>query len=156
MAGRITNFRMPCTTSRPTTYDTFTPPRNKQTSRLTAFQVEFERLDIIHHLIYLVALNKQLHLATFRTAPRRILDVGFGTGFWMSDMEKQYPHAELIGIDLDASMGSVGNSRCIFKNPVDFTAPTWPVDNSSVDLVHMAQLCGCVPNWLDHYSKAYR
>lgn len=120
-------------------------------------QVEYERLDIIHQLIYLVALNKQLHLAALRSSPRRILDVGFGTGFWMFDAEKQYPNAEIIGIDLDNTiMETRGDSRCIFKAPADFTAPQWAVDDSSVDFCHMAQLCGCVPSWLDHYRKAFR
>lgn len=120
-----------------------------------ADDTEFERLDVMHQLIYSVALNNQLHYAVFRTPPSRILDVGFGTGFWMIDMEYKYSQAEIIGIDLDDSVVK-GNSKCIFKSPVDFTAPQWPVDDSSMDLVHMSQLCGCVPDWLAHYRKAFR
>lgn len=118
-------------------------------------QVEYERLDIMHQLIYQVALNKQLHLAKFAAGPRRILDVGFGTAFWMLDMAKQYPKAEIIGIDLDG-IGITHKDNCVFRSPVDFTAPQWPVDDSSVDLIHMAQLCGTVPDWLAHYGKAFR
>ncbi|CAK3759998.1 S-adenosyl-L-methionine-dependent methyltransferase [Lecanosticta acicola] len=122
-----------------------------------ADDTEFERLDIMHHLIYLVALNKQLHLATLRSSPRRILDVGFGTGFWMFDIEKMYPSAEVIGIDLENQIGAnPGRTGCIFKAPVDFNSSPWPIEDASVDLVHMAQLCGCVADWQQQYGKAYR
>ncbi|CZT17507.1 uncharacterized protein RCC_03341 [Ramularia collo-cygni] len=122
-----------------------------------ADDVEFERLDVMHSLIYRVALNNQLHVAMMRTTPRRILDIGFGTGFWMLDMESRYPSAEVIGLDMEAPpQGVKSTQRLNFRSPVDFTAPQWPVEESSVDFVHMAQLVGCVPNWLDQYGKAYR
>lgn len=120
-------------------------------------KVEFERLDVMHALIYRVALNGQLHVAVLRAAPRRVLDIGFGTGFWMLEMESRYPEAEVIGVDMEGPpQGIKSTHRLHFRSPVDFTAPQWPVEESSVDLVHMAQLVGCVPNWLEHYSKAYR
>ncbi|SMQ45224.1 unnamed protein product [Zymoseptoria tritici ST99CH_3D7] len=119
--------------------------------------IEFERLDVIHSLIYQVALNNQLHVAVLRTNPRRILDIGYGTGFWMLDMETKYPGAEITGIDMEEPPAGVkSNGRLNFRSSVDFTAPRWPIEDSSVDLVHMAQLLGCVPNWSDHYTKAYR
>lgn len=110
----------------------------------------------MHHLIYLVALNSQLHLATLRSNPRRILDVGFGTGFWMFDMEKKYPSAEIIGFDIANSMDDLGGSRCVFRAPVNFNSSSWPIEDDSVDLVHMAQLCGSVTDWQQLYQKAYR
>lgn len=76
----------------------------------------------------------------------------------MIDVERRYPQAEVIGIDLDSACwnGKIPGLRSTFKSPVDFNAPQWPIDDSSVDLVHMAQLTGCVPDWLSHYRKAYR
>jgi ubiquinone/menaquinone biosynthesis C-methylase UbiE len=89
--------------------------------------------------------------------PRRILDIGYGTGFWMLDMETKYPGAEIIGLDMEEPpTGVKSNGRLNFRSGVDFTTPRWPVEDSSVDLVHMAQLLGCVPNWMDQYSKAYK
>lgn len=110
----------------------------------------------MHHLIYMVALNKRPHLAHLRADPRRILDVGYGSGLWMSDATTIYPQAEVIGIDLDRTPGVQNAPNCVFKSGVDFNAPQWPIEDSSVDLVHIGQLLGCVPDWLQHYRKAYR
>ncbi|KXS94962.1 hypothetical protein AC578_3836 [Pseudocercospora eumusae] len=117
---------------------------------------ELERLDIVHRLIYTVALNKQLHIASFTTTPRRILDIGFGDGYWMLEMRDRYPSTEIIGLDLVNDSQPPRDRNCQFQAPVDFNAPTWPIEDSSVDLVHMAQLCGCVPDWVALYRKAYR
>lgn len=113
-------------------------------------------MDIIHQLIYGAALNNQLHIATFRSPPRRVLDVGFGTGFWVIDMCTKYPSAEIIGIDIDHPPRQHQEQNCSFRTPVDFNAPNWDIEDCTVDLVHMAQLCGCVPDWTDLYRKAYK
>lgn len=107
-------------------------------------------------LIYEVALNAKSILAHLRTTPRRILDVGYGTGFWMIEAAKQHPQAEIIGIDLDNTPQLNPSANCFYKSGIDFNAPQWPVEDSSVDIVHMCQLLGCVPDWLQHYRKAYR
>lgn len=40
-----------------------------------------------------------LHLAPLAN-PKRILDIGTGTGIWAIEMAEQYPDAQVIGIDL--------------------------------------------------------
>ncbi|CAK1357334.1 hypothetical protein CB0940_07915 [Cercospora beticola] len=122
-----------------------------------ADDTEHERLDILHDLIYGTAMAGQLHIADFgRNPPRRVLDVGFGSGFWMIEAGKRYPDCQIIGFDLDNPLGVAQDRNCQFRSPVDFTAPTWAIEDASVDLVHMAQLCGCVPRWEDLYAKAFR
>lgn len=75
----------------------------------------------------------------------------------MTDIAELYPQAEVIGLDLYTTVPSLQvPPTCSFKSSVDFTAPQWPIEDHSVDLVHMAQLLGCVPDWLSHYRKAYR
>ena len=122
-------------------------------------QEEFERLDIMHLMIYGTALDNRLHITSLRNSsgPQRFLDIGFGTGFWMTEMAAKYPSAEVIGFDLgNPTAGSTPVGRCDFRAPVDFVRQRWPVDDASVDLVHMAQLCGSVPSWQDLYNKAFR
>lgn len=129
---------------------------SKSARMLISGKTEHERLDIIHNLIYGTAMNGQLHIAPFTGTPRRILDIGFGSGFWMIEAGKKYPTTEIIGFDLDNALGSAVLDNCQFRSPVDFTAPQWEIEDGSVDLVHMSQLCGCVPSWPDQYAKAFR
>lgn len=111
----------------------------------------------MHLLIYTTALKSSLHLAQLYH-PRRILDVGFGTGYWMFEMAQKHPYAEIIGFDMVQPSGPLPDAigQCRFRAPVDFLAPRWPIEDDSVDLVHMAQLCGTVPDWASLYRKAYR
>lgn len=122
-------------------------------------QSEHERLDIMHQLIYGDALGGELHLAQLKRPPQRIVDLGFGSGYWMMEAATKYPNAECIGLDLVPPVANIAHppEKAVFLTPTDFTAPAaWPIKDGSVDLVHMAQLCGSVPDWVDLYSKAYR
>jgi methylase of polypeptide subunit release factors len=53
----------------------------------------------VHHAIFTLLLNGRLHMAPL-VEPRRILDIGTGTGIWAIDMADQYPSADVIGTDL--------------------------------------------------------
>jgi SAM-dependent methyltransferase len=71
----------------------------------------------LHHEIFLLLLDNQLHNAPIGDTPHRILDVGTGTGIWAVEMADKYPSAEVIGTDL----------RCVCTfplNPADTTAPS--------------------------------
>lgn len=61
-------------------------------------QKELDRLDLQHHVIRLL-LNDELHLAPLQD-PRRILDIGTGTGLWAIEMGDRFPNAQIIGTDL--------------------------------------------------------
>lgn len=43
-----------------------------------------DQLDIAHHM-FLILLNQKLHLAPIKD-PKRVLDLGCGTGIWCMDM----------------------------------------------------------------------
>lgn len=64
----------------------------------SALQPELERIDIKHHVTLLLT-GGNLHLAPL-VNPKRILDIGTGTGIWAIAMAEQYPHAQVIGTDL--------------------------------------------------------
>lgn len=61
-------------------------------------QPELDRLDLQHHVITLL-LNGELHLAPLEN-PRRILDIGTGTGLWAIEMADRFPNAIVTGTDL--------------------------------------------------------
>lgn len=45
---------------------------------------EQDRMDLGHH-IYLLLLDGKLYLSPISTRPRRVLDLGTGTGIWAID-----------------------------------------------------------------------
>ena len=59
---------------------------------------ELDRIDLKHHIMLLLC-DGHLHVAPLHK-PRRVLDVGTGTGIWAIEMGEQYPDAEIHGIDL--------------------------------------------------------
>ncbi|TDL18966.1 S-adenosyl-L-methionine-dependent methyltransferase [Rickenella mellea] len=78
----------------------------QSTHRFT-YDVEFERLEK-YHLVHLVSLG-QLYIEPERVrrimAPRegdqkRVLDLGTGCGNWVIGMAHEFPHAEVVGVDL--------------------------------------------------------
>ena len=49
-----------------------------------------------------IAMNMQLFNAPI-DKPKRILDIGTGTGIWAIEVADQYPETEIIGTDLSAT-----------------------------------------------------
>ncbi|KAF4227344.1 hypothetical protein CNMCM8980_002705 [Aspergillus fumigatiaffinis] len=55
---------------------------------------EQDRLDLSHH-IYRILLKGELHAAPIKN-PRRVLDIGTGTGIWAIDFADEHPESEVI------------------------------------------------------------
>ena len=51
------------------------------------------------HHVYSLALDGELHLAPIES-PKRILDLGTGTGLWVMEMAEKFPKATVTGNDL--------------------------------------------------------
>ncbi|KAF2866549.1 S-adenosyl-L-methionine-dependent methyltransferase [Massariosphaeria phaeospora] len=82
-------------------------------------QAEQDRLAILHQ-VFTYALKGKLTTTNVSHATRRILDVGTGPGHWAVAMAEQYPHAEVVGVDmavwdLDMTEEDVGSSRVIWE-----------------------------------------
>ncbi len=56
-------------------------------------QDEIERLNIFHSVLHLVFDGQLLFPPLIR--PRRILDCGFGTAAWSSEVADKYPRCEV-------------------------------------------------------------
>ncbi|KAK2795450.1 hypothetical protein FQN52_005216 [Onygenales sp. PD_12] len=57
---------------------------------------EQDRLDL-QHSIYRGVLNGHLYLAPIGANPKRVLDLGTGTGNWAAEFAEQHPKSQVLG-----------------------------------------------------------
>jgi len=86
---------------------------------------EQDRLSL-QHQVFVHALQGRLTTTSPPPATGRILDLGTGPGHWAVAMARQYPHAEVVGIDmtewdLNTTEATLGESRV-----------TWELDDLDV------------------------
>nr|BBH93670.1 hypothetical protein KTA_18690 [Thermogemmatispora argillosa] len=101
---------------------------------------EVNRLDFQHYVLR--AILRGNYLAPIEQ-PRRILDVGCGTGQWAFELAHQFPHAEVIGLDLEQVKASTPppNYRFVQGDLLQGL----PFDNNSFDFVHQRLLVAAIP-----------
>lgn len=105
-------------------------------------ELEQERLEL-HHFIYLMLLRGKHFLAPI-DKPKRILDVGTGTGIWAMDMAEKFPHAEVIGTDLSPIQPSWTLPNCTFIIDDAELEWHWP---RPFDFVHARNLGQSIKDW---------
>ena len=74
---------------------------------------EQERNDTQHAKFFLL-LDRRLHLAPIE-APKKILDIGTGSGVWAIDMADKYPEAQVVGIDIAGVQPNCVPPNCQFE-----------------------------------------
>ncbi|MBX5459330.1 MAG: methyltransferase domain-containing protein [Thermogemmatispora sp.] len=102
---------------------------------------EINRLDFQHYVLR--AALRGNYLAPIQQ-PRRILDVGCGTGQWAFELAQQFPQAEVIGLDLEqikASASPPPNYRFVQGDLLEGL----PFDSDSLDFVHQRLLVLALP-----------
>ncbi|RAQ97135.1 class I SAM-dependent methyltransferase [Thermogemmatispora tikiterensis] len=102
---------------------------------------EVNRLDFQHYILR--AILRGNYLAPIKQ-PRRILDVGCGTGQWAFELAQQFPQAEVIGLDLEQVKPSVSpppNYRFVQGDILQGL----PFESNSFDFVHQRLLVGAIP-----------
>nr|BBH93673.1 hypothetical protein KTA_18720 [Thermogemmatispora argillosa] len=101
---------------------------------------EVNRLDFQHYVLRSVLRGN--YLAPIGQ-PRRILDVGCGTGQWAFELAHQFPHAEVIGLDLEQVKATTPPPNYRFVQ-ADLLQGL-PFDNNSFDFVHQRLLFLAIP-----------
>lgn len=69
------------------------------------------------------------------------------------DMAREYPKAQVVGIDLAPIQPSNPPLNCSFYSPRDYESP-WVLGEGSWDFVHLQMGCGSVTDWRSVYHKA--
>jgi trans-aconitate methyltransferase len=113
---------------------------------------EQERLNLAHHVFKLI-----LGGGLFRAPvdPRRVLDIGTGTGNWVIDIADQYPQSEAIGLDLSPIQPSWLPANCKFD--IDDAENQWLFDpHKRFDFIHSRAMAGSISDWPKLLNQAYK
>jgi hypothetical protein len=102
---------------------------------------EVNRLDFQHYVLR--SLLRGNYLAPIGQ-PRRILDVGCGTGQWAFELAQQFPQAEVIGFDLE-QVKVTSTPPANFRFVQGDALQGLPFESGSFDFVHQRLLILAVP-----------
>ncbi|KAH7197284.1 S-adenosyl-L-methionine-dependent methyltransferase [Fusarium flagelliforme] len=92
------------------------------------------------HLLMQQLFDGELFLSDIGDKPKRIIDIGTGTGIWAVDVADLYPDAEVIGTDLSPTQPkSMPPNASMFVE--DCEDPYW-ANGDNFDLVHFRGMAG--------------
>ncbi|KAI1347097.1 S-adenosyl-L-methionine-dependent methyltransferase [Xylaria sp. FL0043] len=112
-----------------------------------------ESMDILHHVSTLMQDGK-LTMAHIDDSIQRVLDVGCGTGIWAIDFADQYPHTEVIGVDISPSQPQWIPPNLKFE--IDDITQPWTYARNSFDYIHMRWLIGAIPDWYAVFREVFQ
>jgi trans-aconitate methyltransferase len=110
---------------------------------------------MVHH-IYLMLAGGDLFRAPIVKSrpPRRVLDLGTGTGIWAIEMAEEFPNSIIVGTDLSPIQPGWVPSNCKFY--VDDFESDWEYHpDEYFDYIHGRALCGSVADWPRFFDQAY-
>ncbi|KAG8928681.1 hypothetical protein FRC00_001682 [Tulasnella sp. 408] len=136
--------------------------------RLPADLVERDRQELLHEILksatgglYLAreAVHRALSPSRDGTVPR-VLDIGTGSGKWAIEMAKEFPHAEVVGLDLaPVNPSSDVPPNCGFILGNCETCLDDPSYESAFDMIHARFIAADVFEYrglIQHIWKALR
>jgi len=112
---------------------------------------ENARMELVHH-VYNGLFGGRLYFAPLRT-PKRVLDVGTGTGNWAIDMADTHRDTAIIGTDISPIQPSWSPPNLKFE--IDDAEAEWNFANGSFDYVHFRHLIGSIVDWPRLIKQSY-
>ncbi|KAK8121910.1 S-adenosyl-L-methionine-dependent methyltransferase [Apiospora sp. TS-2023a] len=109
------------------------------------------RIDLQHEL-WLLLMNKKLSWAPLETEPKRVLDIGTGTGIWACDYAEAHPTAEVVGTDLSLIQPNYSPPNCHFVR--EDAEEEW-VHDSPFDYIHVRMMTICFKDPAAMVRKIY-
>lgn len=117
--------------------------------------LEDERLRFQHYALHHAFGNH--YLAPLSPETRTILDVGGGTGIWAMDMAKEFPQAQIIGVDIAlSSLPHLLPGTCLFSQADILQGLPFP--DQQFDFAHQRLLVFAIPapRWPDVVRELVR
>ncbi|RDK38846.1 hypothetical protein M752DRAFT_286045 [Aspergillus phoenicis ATCC 13157] len=114
---------------------------------------ELDRMDMQHHMLKLV--NRGRLLFASPQSPKRILDVGTGSGIWPIELASEFPAAEIIGTDLSPVQPNEVPENVHFLVD-DVTEDEWLWGPNHFDVIHAGHLSGSLPSYKDLLRKVFK
>ncbi|KAL1993648.1 hypothetical protein VTN49DRAFT_2317 [Thermomyces lanuginosus] len=115
-------------------------------------ETENNRMDMIHEMC-LVLLRQKLYLAPIKS-PKRVIDLGTGTGMWAVDFADQHPEAEVIGCDLSPTQTPMVPPNVKFL--VDDIESEWAYESNPFDYIHARNLAVSIRDFGKLIKQCYR
>ncbi|KAF2144413.1 uncharacterized protein K452DRAFT_316415 [Aplosporella prunicola CBS 121167] len=114
---------------------------------------ENERLDLQFEILK-VLFGMRNYFAPLKD-PRKILDIGTGTGKWAIEMGNEFPDCEITGTDLSPIQPEwvPDNVQFIID---DAAEEDWLIKPNSYDYIHTRVLLGSFEDFRDIIRKSYR
>lgn len=113
---------------------------------------EQERQDFEFGVLQEYVFEKNLFFAPLNN-PRKILDIGTGTGLWAIEMAHKFPNCRIKGWDLSAIQPETAPPNVDWEI-YDCTGQDWFQHPSSMDYVHVSMLFGALPRYDQMILKA--
>ncbi|KAL3471873.1 hypothetical protein BJX99DRAFT_250075 [Aspergillus californicus] len=113
---------------------------------------EMDRLDMQHHMCKLLT-GGRLYFAPLKN-PRRILDIGTGSGIWPIEISNIFPDTMITGTDLSPCQPNNVPENVHFIVD-DMTENEWVVNRNTHDFIHAGHLSGSLPSYRDLLRKMY-
>ncbi|ERF72485.1 hypothetical protein EPUS_07694 [Endocarpon pusillum Z07020] len=115
--------------------------------------MECDRLDLQYQALKMLH-DDQIYFAPLKD-PKRILDIGTGTGIWPIEMAALFPNARITGTDLSPIQPSLVPPRVSFEVH-DCTETDWCRPLASLDYIHVAIMLGSLPSYSKLIKNARR
>ena len=111
---------------------------------------EQTRLSILYQT-YLFLLDHQITIGVIPRKPKRILEIGTGTGDWAMAAAERFPSANVVALDLtSAYFPGAAPPNVTFE--VDNAGHEWTY-NEPFDFIHIRELAGAFSDWRKIYAE---
>ncbi|OCK86192.1 S-adenosyl-L-methionine-dependent methyltransferase [Lepidopterella palustris CBS 459.81] len=116
-------------------------------------QPESERLDLQYEIMKVLFRGRNFY-APLKN-PKKILDIGTGTGKWAIEMGNQFPSCEVTGTDLSPIQPEwvPNNVRFVID---DANEEDWMISPNSHDYIHTRVLLGAFEDFREIIKKSFR